>query len=213
MDDTCRESRCVWESFVGYCWRHLGGLHILFSIVNYLVTSFNIPATYGIHPFMYTRRKALLTLLGVMSASLLIGLRALIDMTVVDYYFAKNRFKVIYQLLRFDRATRLWVYVSLPSRVPVFHISISQLFINAVWLERECWDLFGMFFIGNQSLRRIMTDYGFKGFPLRKDFPLTGYVELYYNPAYLMIIYAPVSLSQELRFFNFNSPWEGQPRW
>ena len=87
--------------------------------------------------------------------------------------------------------------------------SVSKVFSSADWWEREIWDLFGIFFSGHPDLRRILTDYGFDGHPLRKDFPLTGYVEVRYDDAQKRVVYEPVKLTQEYRDFDFESPWEG----
>ena len=133
--------------------------------------------------------------------------KQLMDVTAVDYPEREERFDVVYNLLSLKQNQRIRVKVStdestpVPSAVPVFN--------SAVWFEREVWDLYGVFFAGHPDLRRILTDYGFDGHPLRKDFPLTGYVEVRYDEDQKRVVYEPVKLTQEFRQFDFVSPWEG----
>ena len=128
------------------------------------------------------------------------------DLFGVDNLRKKNRFQVIYALLsiRYNARIRINIYVNEFQNVP----SITKLFNSAGWLERETWDMFGIFFVNNQDLRRILTDYGFDGFPLRKDFPLSGYIELRYDDSLKRVVYEPIEITQEFRFFDFKSPWE-----
>ena len=114
---------------------------------------------------------------------------------------------MVYNLLSLVHNNRVTVKVMLDdnSSIP----SVSKVFSSADWWEREIWDLFGIFFSGHPDLRRILTDYGFDGHPLRKDFPLTGYVEVRYDDAQKRVVYEPVKLTQEYRDFDFLSPWEG----
>jgi NADH-quinone oxidoreductase subunit C len=109
--------------------------------------------------------------------------------------------------LSLSRNIRVKIRVSANERVPV--PSVTGVFSSAGWWEREVWDLFGIFFSGHTDLRRILSDYGFEGHPLRKDFPLTGYVEVRYDDSQKRVVYEPVSLTQEFRDFDFMSPWEG----
>jgi NADH-quinone oxidoreductase subunit C len=129
------------------------------------------------------------------------------DITAADYPSRKNRFDVIYQLLSvsLNQRLRLKAEIGDGDVAP----SVSHLFSSAVWAEREIWDMFGIFFSGHNDLRRLLTDYGFEGHPLRKDFPLTGTVETRYDDAERRVIYEPVTLTQEFRDFDYMSPWEG----
>ena len=131
----------------------------------------------------------------------------LMDICGVDYPERPKRFEVVYNLLSLVHNNRVTVKVMLDdnSSIP----SVSKVFSSADWWEREIWDLFGIFFSGHPDLRRILTDYGFDGHPLRKDFPLTGYVEVRYDDAQKRVVYEPVKLTQEYRDFDFLSPWEG----
>jgi NADH-quinone oxidoreductase subunit C len=117
----------------------------------------------------------------------------------------RNRFEINYNLLSVKYWQRIHVKVQVNEFVPVN--SVINIFKSANWYEREVWDMFGIFFKNHTDLRRILTDYGFEGFPLRKDFPQTGYVELRYNNDYKHLIYEPVELSQDFRSFDFLSPW------
>lgn len=131
----------------------------------------------------------------------------LVDIGGVDYPERADRFDVSYHLLSMRHNRRLRVKVRTNEQAPV--PSVCTLFPNAGWLEREVWDTFGVSFEGNPDLRRILTDYGFEGHPFRKDFPLTGYVELHYSEEQGRVVYAPVKLKQDFRNFDFLSPWEG----
>ena len=136
----------------------------------------------------------------------------LIDICGVDYPEREKRFDVVYNLLslKHNYRIRVKVPVSEDEAVP----SVNDLYPSAAWFEREAYDMYGIFFEGNPDLRRILTDYGFEGHPFRKDFPLTGYVEVRYDETAKRVIYEPVKLTQEFRKFDFESPWEGmlQPR-
>jgi NADH-quinone oxidoreductase subunit C len=133
--------------------------------------------------------------------------KALIDICGVDFPDRDPRFEVVYQLLSLAQNQRLRVKVETDEDTPV--PSVTGIFSSAGWFEREIWDLFGISFSGHPDLRRILTDYGFEGHPLRKDFPLTGYVEVRYNDEQKRVVYEPVKLTQEFRSFDFLSPWEG----
>jgi len=136
-----------------------------------------------------------------------IAMNQLVDICGVDYPQRPERFEVVYNLLSLKHNWRLRVKVEageadiVPTAVGVYS--------TAGWFERECWDLFGIPFGGNPDLRRILTDYGFEGHPLRKDFPLTGYVEVRYDDEQKRVVYEPVKLVQDFRNFDFLSPWEG----
>jgi len=131
----------------------------------------------------------------------------LIDLTAVDYPERESRFDMVYLLLSMDNnmRMRLVAAVAAGQAVP----SVTGLFMAANWAEREVWDMFGIFFAGHPDLRRLLTDYGFEGHPLRKDFPLTGHVEVRYDDNQRRVVNEPVHLVQEFRDFDFLSPWEG----
>lgn len=131
----------------------------------------------------------------------------LMEIAGVDYPDRPERFEVVYCLLSLTRNHRLHVHVGATEDTPV--PSVTGLWPVAGWLEREVYDMFGVLFAGNRDLRRILTDYGFRGHPFRKDFPLTGYVELRYSEEQKRVVYEPVKLAQDFRTFDFTSPWEG----
>lgn len=135
------------------------------------------------------------------------GFQQLIDLCGVDYPDRVERFEVVYHLLSLTRNARIRVKVTtdevqpVPSAIPVYPA--------ADWFEREAFDMYGILFSGHPDLRRLLTDYGFQGHPLRKDFPMTGYVEVRYDEELKRVVYEPVKLAQEYRQFDFLSPWEG----
>jgi NADH-quinone oxidoreductase subunit C len=131
----------------------------------------------------------------------------LMEIVGIDYPERPERFEVVYCLLSVTRNRRIRVHVSTDEATAV--PSVTSLWPVAGWLEREVFDLYGVAFAGNPDLRRILTDYGFEGFPLRKDFPQTGYVELRYSEAEKRVVYEPVRLPQDFRNFDFLMPWEG----
>jgi NADH-quinone oxidoreductase subunit C len=131
----------------------------------------------------------------------------LIDIAGVDYPERPERFEIVYHLLSPRKNSRIRVKVSTDEKSPV--PSVIGVFPAADWFEREAFDLYGILFSGHPDLRRILTDYGFRGHPLRKDFPMTGYVEVRYDDEQKKVIYEPVKLTQEFRSFDFLSPWEG----
>jgi NADH-quinone oxidoreductase subunit C len=133
--------------------------------------------------------------------------KLLIDVCGVDYPERPERFEVVYNLLSLRHNQRIRVKIAAAEDQPV--PSVSGVFSTAGWYEREAWDLYGIFFTDHPDLRRILTDYGFEGHPFRKDFPLTGYVELRYDEEQKRVVYRPVQLTQEFRNFDFRSPWEG----
>jgi len=136
--------------------------------------------------------------------------KMLVDICGVDYPEREERFEVVYNLLSLKHNRRLRVKVSATeeSAVP----SVTSVYSVAGWFEREAWDLYGVFFSDHPDLRRILTDYGFEGHPMRKDFPLTGYVEVRYDTEQKRVVYEPVKLTQAFRTFDFMSPWEGMTR-
>src|SRR4051794_24502021 len=131
----------------------------------------------------------------------------LMEIAGVDYPGRAERFEVVYHLLSITRNHRLRIRVSTDEDQPV--PSVTDVFPVAGWLEREVFDMYGVVFAGNRDLRRILTDYGFRGHPQRKDFPLTGYVEMRYSEEQKRVVYEPVALAQDFRNFDFMSPWEG----
>jgi NADH-quinone oxidoreductase subunit C len=131
----------------------------------------------------------------------------LMEMAGVDYPSRVERFEVVYMLLSLTKNHRVMVKVNAAENTPV--PTVTTLWPVAGWLEREIFDLYGVIFAGNPDLRRILTDYGFEGHPFRKDFPLTGYVEIRYSEEDKRVVYEPVKLTQDLRSFDFLSPWEG----
>ncbi len=133
--------------------------------------------------------------------------KVMVDLCGVDYPDRPERFEVVYNLLSLKLNQRIRVKVATDEETPV--PSITGLYSAAGWFEREAWDLFGIYFADHPDLRRLLTDYGFEGHPLRKDFPLTGYVELRYDEDQKRVVYEPVKLKQEFRSFDFVSPWEG----
>jgi NADH/F420H2 dehydrogenase subunit C len=128
------------------------------------------------------------------------------DLTAVDMLAVGSRFKVVYQLLSLHYTVRVQIVVEVGQNE--FIPSVVGVYPGANWLEREVWDMYGIVFEGHPDLRRILTDYGFHGYPLRKDFPLSGYVEVRYSHSKRRVVSESVSLSQEFRKFDFVSPWE-----
>jgi NADH-quinone oxidoreductase subunit C len=131
----------------------------------------------------------------------------LIDVTAVDWPGRERRFDVVYHLLSPKQNLRIRVKIEVDETTPV--PSIIGVFPAANWFEREAYDLYGVLFTGHPDMRRLLTDYGFEGHPLRKDFPLTGFVEVRYDDEQKRVVYEPVRLTQEFRNFDFLSPWEG----
>lgn len=131
----------------------------------------------------------------------------LMEISGVDYPDRPERFEVCYHLLSLTRNHRIRIKVTADEETPV--PSVTHIWPVAGWLEREVFDMYGVLFEGNPDLRRILTDYGFRGHPFRKDFPLTGYVEMRYSEEHKRVVYEPVELAQDFRSFDFMSPWEG----
>lgn len=133
--------------------------------------------------------------------------KTLVDISGADYPARPERFDIVYHLLSYHKNLRLRVKLMVDEVTPV--PTAINVFPSANWYEREIWDLYGVAFSGHPDLRRILTDYGFTGHPLRKDFPLSGFVELRYSEEHKRVVYEPVSLVQDFRSFDFLSPWEG----
>ena len=133
--------------------------------------------------------------------------KQLIDITAVDYPQKENRFKIVYLLLSHENNLRIIInlYISEKIKIP----SLTKIFPSSNWMEREVFDMYGIFFKDHPNLKRILTDYGFEGYPLRKDFPLTGHTEVRYSEEKKKVVSEPVKLDQAYRNFDFESPWEG----
>jgi NADH-quinone oxidoreductase subunit C len=132
---------------------------------------------------------------------------SLVDVCGVDWPAREKRFDVVYHLLSPRQNVRIRIKTTTDETTPV--PSITSVFAGADWYEREAYDLYGILFTGHPDLRRLLTDYGFDGHPLRKDFPVTGFVEVRYDDERKRVVYEPVRLTQEFRDFDFESPWEG----
>jgi NADH-quinone oxidoreductase subunit C len=156
------------------------------------------------------KREALLQVLRFLQDDPKCRFSILCDICGVDYPDRPQRFDVVYNLLSVSLNQRIRLKLETDEEQPV--ASATALYSSAGWWEREAWDLFGIFFSDHPDLRRILTDYGFEGHPLRKDFPLTGFVELRYDDDQKRVVYEPVRLKQEFRSFDFISPWEGMDR-
>ena len=133
--------------------------------------------------------------------------KVLVDICGADYPERPKRFDVVYNLLSLAHNQRVRIKVKADSLTPI--PSVTGVYNSANWFEREAWDMYGIMFSDHPDLRRLLTDYGFEGHPLRKDFPLTGFVEVRYDDARKRVVYDPVKLPQEFRNFDFLSPWEG----
>ncbi len=153
------------------------------------------------------RREAILGVLATLRDHDAFQCRSLMTLCGADYPERAERFDVVYHLLSYAKNLRLRVKLTTDADTPV--PSAVSVFPAAGWYERETWDLYGVIFDGHPDLRRILTDYGFTGHPLRKDFPLTGFVEVRYSEEHKRVVYEPVKLTQDFRSFDFMSPWEG----
>jgi NADH-quinone oxidoreductase subunit C len=159
---------------------------------------------------MTIEREALLDVLRFLRDDPRCSFTLLCDLCGVDYPDREQRFDLVYNLLSVHHNQRIRLKLETDEAHPVG--SATGLFSAAGWWEREVWDLFGIFFTDHPDLRRILTDYGFEGHPMRKDFPLTGYVEVRYDDEQKRVVYEKVRLKQEFRYFDFLSPWEGMNR-
>jgi NADH-quinone oxidoreductase subunit C len=156
---------------------------------------------------IFARRAEIHNIISFLKDDPLCKFSTLIDLCGVDYPGRERRFEVVYHLLSMSHNTRVRIKVRTNETEPVH--SISSIFPNANWYERETFDMFGILFDEHPDLRRILTDYGFEGYPLRKDFPLSGFVEVRYDEERKSVVYEDVDLPQEYRSFDFTSPWEG----
>ena len=157
--------------------------------------------------FVTVERESLIDMMAFLHDDANCQFKQLMDVSGVDYPERPQRFEVVYQLLSLKHNQRVTVKVLTDELTPVE--SVVKIYAAAGWFEREVWDMNGIFFSNNPDLRRILTDYGFDGHPLRKDFPLTGYVEMRYDEEQKRVIYEPVKLTQAFRSFDYLSPWEG----
>lgn len=155
--------------------------------------------------FIFVRKFFFLRFVSFLYYHSLFQMKQLVDICVVDYPASSRRFTLIYSFLSLSYNFRLNVVFSV-SEVEMVP-SLCFLYSSANWVEREAFDLFGVFFSGHPDLRRILTDYGFQGFPMRKDFPLTGYLEVRFDDEQKRVLYEPIELAQEFRTFDFVSPW------
>ena len=156
---------------------------------------------------LHARRDAIVKVLNFLRSDTSCQFQMLVDLCGVDHPDRAERFEVVYNLLSLTHNQRIRVKVTTDEAMPV--PSVTGVYSAAGWFEREAWDLYGVFFSDHPDLRRILTDYGFEGHPLRKDFPLTGFVEPRYDDEQKRVVYVPVKLTQEYRRFDFLSPWEG----
>ena len=160
----------------------------------------------GAELVLHARREKLLPLMAVLRDHPDLAFEQCMDICGVDWPDRPERFEVVYNLLSLALNWRLRVVVPATERTPV--PSVTGLWPSATWFEREVWDMYGVSFEGLADQRRILTDYGFEGHPLRKDFPLSGHVELRYDATLKEVVYEPVKLTQDFRSFDFTSPWE-----
>jgi NADH/F420H2 dehydrogenase subunit C len=151
------------------------------------------------------KKEDLILLLNFLKNHYWLKFKTLISITAIDFPERDERFEVNYFLLSHKLNKRIIIRVSTDDVRPI--PSITSIYKSANWYEREVWDLFGVFFSGHPDLRRILTDYGFEGFPFRKDFPQTGYVEVRYDDQKKYVLYEPIEFTQEFRYYDFTTPW------
>ena len=156
---------------------------------------------------LHIKRDAVVSVLRFMHDDARTQFISIIDICGVDYPDRAERFEVVYHLLSPKLNQRIRIKLRTDADTPVK--SITSVYPGADWFEREAYDMYGILFTGHPDLRRILTDYGFDGHPMRKDFPLTGYVEVRYDDEQKRVVYEPVELRQEFRDFDYESPWEG----
>ena len=154
---------------------------------------------------IYVKKKYLTIFINFFKNHIICKFNQLIDICGVDYPNKKKRFEVVYNVLSIYFNFRVRIKVQVDEISPIN--SVSKIFKSSLWLEREVWDMYGIFFSNHEDLRRILTDYGFEGYPFRKDFPQIGFVEVRYDDKKKHVLYEPVELAQEYRLFNFLSPW------
>ena len=183
----------------------------LIDLGDYLSASMPVPGTVGRivndELVLEVPAASIVTVLSFLRDDASCLFKVLVDLCGVDYPAREQRFEVIYNLLSLHHNQRIRVKLSVGETTPV--PSVCGVYSSAGWYEREAWDLYGIYFAGNPDLRRLLTDYDFEGHPLRKDFPLTGHVEVRYDEEQKRVVYEPVRLTQDFRSFDFMSPWEG----
>jgi len=194
------------ESYTGHVAHAAEKAAVLTPLGHEMVAELQVDATvaFGELTVVCTRDRIIPVLTGLRDR---FGFQQLIDLCGVDYPERVERFEVVYHLLSLTRNARIRVKVSTDEVAPV--PSAIPVYPSAGWFEREAFDMYGMLFQGHPDMRRLLTDYGFQGHPLRKDFPMTGYVEVRYDEEQKRVVYEPVKLAQEFRNFDFLSPWEG----
>jgi len=173
--------------------------HIFTGLVNTVIVKPSLIS-------LQVNSKDLVSLVRIFKNSIFLNFYSLLDIVVLDYPYKAKRFLLNYVFLSHKLGTRLIIKFSVTAFESI--ASVTSYYNAATWLEREVWDMFGIFFFNNFDLRRILTDYGFIGHPLRKDFPLMGYFELRYDDSLKRVVYEPLEASQEFRFFYFSTPWE-----
>lgn len=156
---------------------------------------------------LYCKKESLIRLISFLKDDKSLLFKQLIDITAIDYPANEERFTVVYSFLSIYYNLRIRIKCSIKEYE--FIDSITSIYTNAGWLEREVWDMYGIYFTGHSDLRRLLTDFGFKGHPLRKDFPLTGFVEVFYNKKTQKVEYKTVELEQAYRDFSTENPWSG----
>ncbi|HYF06181.1 MAG TPA: NADH-quinone oxidoreductase subunit C [Acetobacteraceae bacterium] len=161
---------------------------------------------YGQELVLRTTRERLIGLMLLLRDDPRFAFEQCMDVTAVDWPSQPERFEVVYNLLSLSHNRRVRVTLTTDENTPV--PSVHRIWPTATWFERETWDMYGVVFEAQPDLRRLLTDYGFEGHPLRKDFPVTGYVELRYDEELKRVAYGPVTLQQDFRAFDFLSPWE-----
>lgn len=179
--------------------------YLLNCVPNYILSVLFYGTNKELHYYLSTSKKYLNNLIIFTSLHYNTTSKLFTDLAAIDFIHKDYRFELIYNILSLQYHNRMFIclWTDELSSVP----SLINIFPNINWFEREVWDLFGIHFSGNNDLRRILTDYGFVGNPLRKDFPLSGFVELYYSNSARLVCYRNISLIQDYRYFNTLSPW------
>lgn len=179
-------------------------LHISFP--RYFIHSNTVNLNSEFNMYITVNSKYLLHTMSVLFAHYNTQYKSLIDLFGIDYLEKSLRFQVLYNLISYSTYNRIHIKVWTNELIPI--PSVTSIYPAANWYERECWDLYGVFFKNHGDLRRLLTDYGFQGHPFRKDFPLSGFTELRYDARFQRISYEPIKSIQEFRFFDSLTPWE-----